>query len=202
MDFQHSQPQSVYRIKNRHFLWLMVAAALTLTGLYAYRTLSRPSALAVVPIPLWLWLAYQAGRQLIRSRLVISPAGLSITFIHSAWTPWSNVERLQTLWPGSQNQMRVLVLRNPIETRLWVRHQDVPKELKGRVIPLAAAVWERIDELEQELYRYLPASQEAQLSVPHTFAVASQSRPERQILAALVIVLGAAVLWLLRGVLW
>jgi len=164
--------------------------------------------LTIIPIPIWLWWAYGLAKNALRNRIILSPAGISVTYGRSAATPWSNVERIQVITVGTRIKLGAvpcLVLREPAAGDMTPITRGVPDALKGRILPLYPMFWERISELEQELYGYLPGEPSSgQLSVPHNFAAinARQSRLARQILTALVIVLGAAVLWLLRGVLW
>jgi hypothetical protein len=121
-----------------------------------------------------------------------------------AATPWSNVERLQLIAIGKTlrlGEIACLVLRDPAQATLKPVTRGVPDELKGRVMLLNPGQWERLTDLEQELYGYLRANSadQDQLSVPYDFAALSQ-RQERLglgMLAALVLITGAIVYILL-----
>ena len=208
MEFQHSQPQSVYRSKNYRMTWAVIAAQLLIVLISAPRAFSHPTLWNIVGPLCWLSMAVQTWRQNQRNRLVMSPAGISVIQGRSAATPWSNVERVQMVRVGTRvnlGHVPCLVLRQPAEGTLKPITRGVPDELKGRVIPVYLTLWERIGELEQELYRYLPDDGAGgQLSVPHSFAAMErrQSQLTVWVLAALVIALGLGVLWMLRGILW
>ncbi|HYF61787.1 MAG TPA: hypothetical protein VD886_03170 [Herpetosiphonaceae bacterium] len=182
MDFQHSRPQSVYRGKNYKTNWAVIPIHLLLALASASRVVSQPSIWNVTGMLCWLFVAFQTWRQNRRNRLVMSPAGISLTWGRSAATPWSNVERVQVIRVGTKinlGHVPCLVLREPAEGTLKPLTRGVPDELKGRVIPLYLNLWERIGELEQELYGYLPADSDGgRLSVPHSFAAINQ-RQER-----------------------
>ena len=117
------------------------------TPLTIFNTLPWPALLALT----WA--------QNTRTRLIMSPPGISMTgFGGNAATPWSNVEGIRMIAPGIQGklgQVPCLVLREPIQTRLWSRARGIPAELKGRVIPIYPNMWERPLSLEEELYGYL-----------------------------------------------
>jgi len=112
-------------------------------------------------------------------------------------TPWSNVEGIRLIAPGIQGKLGevpCLVLREPIQTRLWSRARGVPAELKGRVIPIYPNIWERPLTLEEELNSYLKghSSGQGQLAVPISFAEFNrrQGRVVFWIMAASVVLFG------------
>jgi hypothetical protein len=170
MDFQHSQPQSVYRNKNYRGGWSLAGIYLLIALISAPRALNDPTFWNVAAALIWLVVAFQNWWQSQRTRLVMSPAGISVTVGRQASTPWSNVERIQALTVGSRirpDTMPCLVLREPTAGTLKPIARGIPAELKGRVIPLYPTLWERLSELEQELYGYLPGEPAGgQLSVP------------------------------------
>jgi hypothetical protein len=200
MDFQHSQPQSVYRIKNYRSSWMASAIYLFIALLAAPRAFSQPGFWNIAGPLIWLVLALQTWWQSQRYRLVMSPAGISVAMGRRAATPWSNVERLQVIAVGRTlrlGEAACLVLRDPAQATLMPVTRGVPDELKGRVMLLNPGRWERVADLEQELYGYLRANSadQNQLSVPYTFAAISQ-RQERLGLwaaAALILITGVAV---------
>ena len=69
IDFQHSQPQSVYRPKDR-FMSLLLGAMLAGICLYwAYNFIREPSFLTIINVPIWLWWAYSLARNALRNRI-------------------------------------------------------------------------------------------------------------------------------------
>ena len=199
MDFQHSQPQSVYRSKNYLVGWLQVSTQLGLAVFYAFWSLDRPSVWSILAIPLLLGVAVFSGRRNQREKLILSPAGISITSGRSAATPWSNVERLQMISIGKNlrlGEVACLVLRDPSQATLKPVTRGVPDELKGRVMLLNPGQWDRIAELEQELYGYLRANaaDQGQLSVPPTLAAVSQHQERLGMWAAAALVLITGVI--------
>lgn len=207
MNFQHSQPQSVYRPKDR-FMGLLAGAMLSGISLYwAYDFIREPGFLTIINVPIWLWWAYRLAKNAHLNRIVMSPAGISVTHGRSAATAWSNVERLQVLTVGTTvkvGEVPCLVLREPAEGDMTPITRGVPDELKGRIIPLFPFQWARIAEMEQELYHYLPGAESGPLAVPPSLAAISrrQERFTQRILLGIVIVLGLVVFWMLRGIIW
>ena len=189
MDFQHSQPQSVYRPKNRPFLGVMVPIALFMIWTYGKGLPSDPTPLRILSIGLWIVMLVQFAWMFVKARLVLSPAGISVSFGRSAATPWSNVERIQLIALGrfvNRTTMPFLVLREPVAGMRWSRAPGLPAELKSRVILLDPAIWERFSDLHDEVYRYLPVSPEGPngLQVPINIAALSKPRVSRWELAA------------------
>jgi hypothetical protein len=179
MGFQHSQPQSVYRQKNRALVGLLVPVSLGMLGVYGYQFLDRPRAGSLFVLALWLFNLVNSIQMFIRTRLTMSPAGISITttFGRTLSTAWANVERIQLirLGFGIKSDVPCLVLRQPGQGQRWLG-PGVPAELKGRLIPIYPSAWERMFTLEEELYRYIPANPagQGQLSVPINFAASGQ----------------------------
>jgi hypothetical protein len=189
MDFQHSQPQSVYRPKNRAFLGLMVPIALFMIWTYGKELPSDPTPLRILSIGLWLVMLVQFAWMFVKASLVLSPAGISIQFGRSAATPWSNVEGIQLIAVGrfvNRNTMPFLVLREPVAGRRWSYSPGLPAELKGRVIAIDPAIWERSSDLHAEIYRHLPVDPDGPngLQVPMNLAALSKPRVSRWELAA------------------
>jgi len=180
MDFQHSQPQSVYRPKNRAFLGLMVPIALFMIWTYGKGLLSDPTPLRILSIGLWIVMLAQFAWMFVKSRLVLSPAGISVTYGRSAATPWSNVERIQLIAVGrfvNRNTTPYLVLRAPAAGRRWSGIPGLPAELKGRVIPLDPAIWERFSDLHAEVSRHLPVNPDGPNGLQVPINVAALSKP-------------------------
>jgi hypothetical protein len=204
VDFQHSQPQSVYRPKNYRLNWMVIGVQLMVALISAPRAFSHPGFWSIAAPLIWLAIALQTWWQNQRSRLVMSPAGISLTMGRRAATPWSNVERIQLISIGKMlrlGEVACLVLRDPAQAMLKPVTRGVPDELKGRVMLLNPGQWERLTDLEQELYGYLRANSadQDQLSVPYDFAAVSlrQERLGLGMAAALVLITGAIVYILL-----
>jgi hypothetical protein len=202
--FQHSQPQSVYRHKNRAMMVVMIVVSLAMMGYHGDRFFDRHKAWDLVMVGLMLLNLVNFAQMAIRSRLIMSPAGISVTFGHRQETAWSNIERIQMipLGFGMKTDVPCLVLRQPVGSKrsIWGA-TGIPAEFKGRVIPIIPSLWERMATLEEELYRYLatnPASL-GQLSVPINFA-ASVQRQKRFIwkLAAAMLVFYAVIFLVLK----
>jgi hypothetical protein len=208
MDFQHSQPQSIYRIKNYRASWSLAGIYLLIALIWAPRALNDPTFGNIAAPLIWLVVGLQNWWQSQRNRLVMSPAGISVTFGRSAATPWSNVERIQVLTVGSRirpDNMPCLVLREPTEWTLKPITPGIPAELKGRVIPLYPILWERLSELEQELYGYLPGDSDGgRLSGPHI----SDAIKQRQdlitgwILVFIIMTVGLVLLCMVGFMIW
>lgn len=180
MTFQHSQPHSVYRPKNRAILGLMVPVALFMIWTYGKGLLSHPTPLRILSVGLWLAMLVQSALMFVKARLVISPAGISIQFGRSTATPWSNIERLQLIAVGrfvKQTAVPCLVLREPVVGRLWARVPGLPAELKGRVIPLDPALWERFNDLHDEVCRHLSVNPDGPNGLQVPINVAALTRP-------------------------
>jgi hypothetical protein len=181
MGFEHSQPQSVYRHKNRALILLMLLLSLAAIGYFGDTFFERRRFSDLVMISVMLFNMVNFGQMAVRTRLIMSPSGISVTFGHRLETDWSNVERIQLipLGFGVKSDVPCLVLRQPIASKQWIgTAMGIPAEFKGRVIPIIPSLWERMATLEEELYRYLsinPASQ-GQLSVPINFAASVQRR--------------------------
>jgi hypothetical protein len=175
--FQHSQPQSIYRQKNRVLIGVLIPLSLAMIVYYGYQFLEHPRSGSLFVSVMWLINLVNFSQMFIRTRLTMSPAGISMTFGRTVATDWANVERIQLirLGFGIKSDVPCLVLRAPVQGRRWLG-PGVPAELKGRLIPIYPLVWERMFTLEEELYRYIPvnpASQD-QLSVPINFAASAQ----------------------------
>jgi hypothetical protein len=210
MDFQHSQPQSVYRSKNYRGGWGLAGIYLLIALISAPRALNDPTLWNIAAALIWLVVGFQNWWQSQRTRLVMSPAGISVTFAfgRSAATPWSNVERIQVLTVGSRlrpDAMACLVLREPSEGTLKLITRGIPDELKGRVIPLYPTLWERLSELEQELDGYLPGEPDGgRLSGPHI----SDAIKQRQdlttgwILVFIIVTVGLGFLCMVGAMIW
>jgi hypothetical protein len=177
MVFQHSQPQSVYRQKNRALMGILIPLSLAMIGYYGYQFLERPRSGSLFVIVMWLFNLVNSAQMFVRTRLTISPAGISMTFGRTVATAWANVERIQLirLGYGMKTDVPCLVLREPGQGKRWLG-PGVPAELKGRLIPIYPLIWERMFTLEEELYRYIPANPagQNQLSVPINFAASAQ----------------------------
>jgi hypothetical protein len=204
MDFQHSQPQSVYQPKNRAFLGLMVTIALFMIWTYGKGLASDPTPLRILPIGLWVVMLVQFAWMFVRTRLVLSSAGISIEFGRSAATPWSNVEGIQLIAVGrfvNRHTMPFLVLRQPVAGRRWSRIPGLPDELKGRVIPLDPAIWERFSDLHDEVTRHLPVNPADPNGLQVPINVAAFSKPrvsgwELAAFAACATIMALVVLYL------
>ena len=176
--FQHSQPQSVYRGKRRVIQGLMIPVFLVAVGFYVRLAITEPSLYHFSLAGMMVFFMVQVVWTFSRTRLTMSPAGITVEVKRSISVAWSEIERIQLVPMGIGIKMDIpcLVLREPVRARFWLRANDVPSELRNHIIPLYPAVWERIDELEQELYRYLPIdpAKRAQLAVPINFAANSR----------------------------
>jgi hypothetical protein len=208
MDFQHSQPQSVYRSKNYRGGWGLAVIYLLIALISAPRALNDPTFWNVAAPLIWVAVALQNWWQSQRTRLVMSPAGISVTWGRSAATPWSNVERIQVLTVGSRirpEAMPCLVLREPTAGTLKLITRGIPDELKGRVIPLYPTLWERLSELEQELYGYLPGESDGgPLSGPPTSDAIKQRQDLKTgwILVFIIMTLGLLLLCMVGFMIW
>jgi hypothetical protein len=198
--FQHSQPQSVYRGKKRVIQGLMIPVVLVGVWFYVRMAITEPSLFNFFTAGMVVFFMVQLVWVFSRTRLTMSPAGITVDFKRSITTTWANVERIQLvpMGIGIKADIPCLVLRQPIQARFWLRANDVPAELRSRIIPLYPALWERIDELEQELYRYLPTdpANQNQLSVPINFAANSRrsQKMTNRLLIPLALVLGVQLL--------
>jgi len=176
--FQHSQPQSVYRQKNRAISGLMIGLSLAMFGVYVSRFLDRPGPGTLLMSAIWPINLVNFALMFFRNRLDMSPAGISVRMSRTIATSWTNVERIQMLRLGFgiKSDIPCLILRQPAQGKLWLATVGVPAELKGRVIPLYPSMWERMFGLEEELYGYLRANSviRNELSVPIDFSAITQ----------------------------
>ncbi len=205
--FQHSQPQSVYRQKNRAILGLMIPLSLAMFGFSVYRFVTRTNTNEDLFLAsIWLISLINSSHTFFRIRLTMSPSGISVTVGRSRATAWSNVEGIQMIVLGDfiKRQVLCLVLREPIQSKRWQGVLGVPDELKGRILQIHPAVWERMFTLQDELYGYLKANSVIgnELAVPLDFASISQRQTKfvwgikvaMVGLILLVMVIGAVVL--------
>jgi hypothetical protein len=177
MTFQHSQPESVYRQKNRAISGLMIVLSLVMFAVYGIRFFNRPDLGNVLMAVIWPINLVNFAQMVFRNKLVMSPAGITVLFERKLETAWSNVERIQLLRVGIfKADVPCLILREPVPGKTGLAGAGVPAELKGRVIPLHPAVWERMFSLEDELYGYLRANSvmRNELAVPINFAAINQ----------------------------
>ncbi|HYF61788.1 MAG TPA: hypothetical protein VD886_03175 [Herpetosiphonaceae bacterium] len=175
--FQHSQPQSVYRQKNRAMIGVLTPLALLMLGYYANKAIQRPDFGNLIMALLWPINLANFVQMLFLNKLVMSPAGITVLFERKVETAWSNVASLQVLRVGVfKTNTPCLILREPVPFKLGLIGFGIPAELKGRVIPLNPAAWERMFSLEEELYGYLRANGiiRNELAVPIDFAAISQ----------------------------
>ena len=178
--FPHSQPQSVYRQKNRAMIGLMISLSLALFGFYVYRFVNRTNWDFLLLAGVWLFNLANFSQIFFRNRLVMSPTGISVATGLSRATAWSNVESIRLLALGLgyliKREVPCLILREPIQGTHWHSLLGVPAELRDRVIPVDPAIWERMFTLEHELYGYLKAHSVIgnELAVPIDFASISQ----------------------------
>ncbi|MBA3468619.1 MAG: hypothetical protein H0T53_03140 [Herpetosiphonaceae bacterium] len=194
--FEHSQPQSVYRQKNRAILGLMIPLSLAMFAFSVYRFVTRPNEDVVFSI-VWLINLANFSQMFLRNRLTMSPTGISVTMARSMATAWSNIERIQLVPLGylMKREVPCLVLREPMPGKGWQRWLGVPDELKSRIIPIHPAVWDRMFTLEDELYSHLKANSVNgnELAVPLDFASISQ-RQTRFVWKIAGVMLGVFVL--------
>jgi hypothetical protein len=177
MVFQHSQPQSVYRQKNRALIGILMPLALLMFGYYVYKAIDQPNFGNVLMALIWPVNLANFVQILFLNKLVMSPAGITVLFERKMETAWSNVERMQLMRVGIfKADVPCLILREPVPSKLGLAGVGVPAELKGRVIPLHPAMWQRMFAMEEELYGYLRANAviRNELAVPIDFAALSQ----------------------------
>ena len=195
--FQHTEPVHVYRTSNRPVTLLAVfgnvLVLIFIIFIYsrnADRLTSGPHPIIILSIVSNIVVISVTS---LRHKLVISPAGVSITHWRTVATPWSNVVRLEDFhyrYLGLKMQLSCLVLYSPPLGHQRIIKHGIPAELRGRVIPILFKTWERPDKIEQDLQQYLPQPADAGLFVPHSFAARPQSstRSALFILGVLVVV--------------
>lgn len=204
--FQHSQPQSLYRQKNRALIGMMIPLSLLLLGVYVAKAIERPDFGNLFMALIWPVNLANFVQIFFLHKLVMSPAGITVLFERKVETAWSNVERIQLMRVGIfKSEVPCLVLREPVPFKLGLAGVGVPAELKGRVIPLHPAMWQRMFAMEEELYGYLRANSviRNELSVPIDLAAISQrqARFTWKLVAALVglmVITFGVTLFLLR----
>ena len=179
--FQHSQPQSVYRQKNRAIIGMLAPLALFMVGYYVNKAIERPDFGNVLMALIWPVNLANFVQMFFLNKLVMSPAGITMTIERKIETGWSNVASLQVLRVGIfKANTPCLVLREPVPFKLGLTGLGIPAELKGRVVPLHPAAWERMFAMEEELYGHLRANGviRDELSVPIDFAALSQHQTQ------------------------
>jgi hypothetical protein len=180
----------------------MIPLSLAMFGFSVYRFVTSTNGDLFLPSMLLINLV-NFSQMFLRIRLTMSPIGISVTIDRSMATVWSNVERIQLISLGYliKRDVLCLVLREPIQGKRGRSLLGVPAELKGRVIPIHPAVWERMFTLEQELYGFLKANSVIgnQWSVPIDFAAISQrqTRFKWKLAAVLLAVLALPLIGLL-----
>ena len=191
--FQHTEPTHVYRTKQRRMAVGTAIMLSCMTILLIFWQYSHTFS----GVPLWGFVVsnfYHIGaslNQAFRYKLMISPAGISITQWRTASTPWNNVVGLQIFAIGMMGiNTPCLVLHTPPVGNQPSFKRGIPPELRGRVLPILFQTWERPNEIEQNFQKYLPQPADAGLFVPHSFAAPPQSstRSALFILGVLVVV--------------
>ena len=177
MGFQHSQPQSVYRQKNRALVGIVMPLALLTFGYFVNKAITRPDFGNVLMALIWPANLANFVQILFLNKLVMSPAGITVLFERKVESAWSNVASLQVLRLGIfKANTPCLILHEPVPFKLGLVGIGVPAELKGRVMPLHPAMWQRMFAMEEELYGHLRANgvMRDELSVPIDFAALGQ----------------------------
>ena len=200
--FQHTEPTHVYRTKH----WrVALGAAIMLSGmtiLFIFIFILWQSSHTFIGVPLWGFVVsnfYPIGaslNQAFRQKLVISPAGISITQWRTASTPWNNVVSLQIFAIGMMGiNTPCLVLHTPPLGNQPSFKRGIPPELRGRVLPILFQTWERPAEIEQDLQQYISQRNDQAnrgLFVPHSFAATPDPNEKRN--AWLILGVGTAAI--------
>ena len=197
--FQHTEPTHVYRTANRPVTLLAVfgnvLVLIFIIFIYsrnADRLTSGPHPIIILSIVFNIVVISVTS---LRHKLVISPAGVSITHRRTVATPWSNVVRLEEFhyrYLGLKMQLSCLVLYSPPLGHQRIIKHGIPAELRGRVIPILFKTWERPAEIEQDLQQYLPPPAAGGLFVPHSFAATPDPNEKRN--AWLILGVGTAAI--------
>ena len=194
--FQHTEPTHVYRTKH----WRMAVGAAIMLSCMTILLIFWQYSHTFSGVPLWGFVVinfYHIGaslNQAFRQKLVISPAGISITQWRTASTPWNNVVGLQIFAIGMMGiNTPCLVLHTPPLGNQPSFKRGIPPELRGRVLPIRFELWERSAEIEQDIQRFLLHPTGGGLFVPHNFVALQQHNTKRGLAVVLVIVLIFAV---------
>ena len=191
--FQHTEPTHVYRTKQRRMAVGTAIMLSCMTILLIFWQYSHTFS----GVPLWGFVVinfYHIGaslNQAFRQKLVISPAGVSITHLwRTAATPWSTVAGSQiftTNLLGLKTHMPSLVLYSPPVGKLSFYKAGIPAELHDRVLPILFRQWERPNEIEQGLRHYLSQREDGGLLVPYGFAAVPDPNEKRNIIIGLIV---------------
>ena len=191
--FQHTEPMHVYRFRYRRLLAIIVIAhpllLIAVTLLYRLNTgvIDKPSPLLIIGSVFNIVMGFVIS---LHQKLVISPAGVSITYWRTAATPWSNVAGSQiftTNLLGLKTHMPSLVLYSPPLGNLSFYKVGIPIELHDRVLPIQFRQWERPNEIEQGLRHYLSQREDGGLLVPYGFAAVPDPNEKRNIIIGLIV---------------
>ena len=192
--FQHTEPMHVYRFRYRRLLAIIVIAhpllliAVTLLYWLSTGVIDRPSPILVIAVLFNIVMFFVIN---VREKLIISPAGVSITHLwRTAATPWSNVAGSQiftTNLLGLKTHMPSLVLYSPPLGNLSFYKVGIPIELHDRVLPIQFRQWERPNEIEQGLRHYLSQREDGGLLVPYGFAAVPDPNEKRNIIIGLIV---------------
>ena len=192
--FQHTEPKHVYRAKHWRVALVFVTVLLFALIFILWQYRQEMGGVSLVWILTLSVLCISVPlNQAFRHKLVISPAGISITDGNTTTTAWSNVMSLQLVPQGSFGPKKLipcLILHNVLPNIPPSRERGMPAELRGRALPIQFHLWERPNEIEQDFQKYLPQPADAGLFVPHSFAARPQSstRSALFILGVLVVV--------------
>ena len=197
--FQHTEPTHVYRSSHRTLSLLVVFSNILAIIFIIFAYWRRDTRSPSEPFPVSIFfLILNIGMfsvTALRHKLVISPAGISITRWRTTATPWDNVTGLQVfhfrVW-GIQQQLPCLVLHIPPLGHQQMLKHAVPPELLGRVLPILFQTWERPDKIEQDLQQYLPPPAAGGLFVPHSFTAIPDPNEKRN--AWLILGVGTAAI--------
>ena len=200
--FQHTEPVHVYRSSHRTLSLLVVFSNILAIIFIIFAYWRRDTRSPSEPFPVSIFfLILNIGMfsvTALRHKLVISPAGISITRWRTTATPWDNVTELQVfhfrVW-GIRQQLPCLVLHIPPLGHQQMLKHAVPPELLGRVLPILFQTWERPDKIEQDLQQYISQRNDQAnrgLFVPHSFAATPDPNEKRN--AWLILGVGTAAI--------
>ena len=194
--FQHTEPTHVYRTKQPRGALAYAAMMAVLSIMMLISSIYEGNPVAWIMMMFFICIMGTSLNQALRHKLVISPAGMSITNWHTMATPWSNVTGLQVFTfrlLGMNAQIPCLVLHAPPLGKQQNFKKGIPAELHGRIVPLFIQNWERHNEIEQDLQQYLPQPVNNVLFVSHIFILNPEPDESRNSLLLIGLIMSIVV---------